>query len=90
MAHGGGEVIFVEEGDVIRTHPALNDRLCCYPKGVGVTLHFRVERIEEIYDALLEEGMEILYPLEEKPYGLKELWCFDPDGYLLVLEEPWK
>jgi uncharacterized glyoxalase superfamily protein PhnB len=55
-----------------------------------VTLHFEVSDIEAISDALYEEEIEILYPLEAKPYGVKEMWCFDPDGYLVVLEEPVK
>jgi len=59
-----------------------------FPKGIGMTLHFDVRDIEGINDAIMEEDMEILYPLEEKPYGVKEMWCFDPDGYLVVLEEP--
>jgi uncharacterized glyoxalase superfamily protein PhnB len=84
----GWELIFAEEEAVIRAHPVLEERLTDYPKGVGMTLHFRVVEIEDIADALEEEGLELLYPLEEKPYGLKELWCFDPDGYLVVLEEP--
>jgi catechol 2,3-dioxygenase-like lactoylglutathione lyase family enzyme len=87
---GGGELIFVEEAAVLRVHPVLADRLTDYPKGVGMTLHFRVTEIEDISDALEEEGLEILYPLAEKPYGMKELWCFDPDGYLVALEEPWR
>lgn len=82
------EVIFVEEGAVIRTNPVLEERFTSYPKGVGLTLHFRVVEIEEMYDALIEEGLEIFCPLDEKPYGMKDLWCFDPDGYLVVLEEP--
>jgi uncharacterized glyoxalase superfamily protein PhnB len=52
-----------------------------------VTLHFEVTDIEGINDAISEEGLEILYPLEVKPYGIKEMWCFDPDGYLVVLDE---
>lgn len=87
MKRGDWELIFVEEAAVITTHPVLEERLGSYPKGVGMTLHFQVEGIEDIYDALVDEGLEILYPLEEKPYGMKELWCFDPDGYLVVLEE---
>jgi len=87
---GGGELIFVEEAAVLRVHPVLAERLTDYPKGVGMTLHFRVKEIEEISDALEDEGLEILYPLVEKPYGMKELWCFDPDGYLVALEEPWR
>ncbi|MFW9604151.1 MAG: VOC family protein [Trichlorobacter sp.] len=86
----GLSLVFVEESDVIRTHPVLEQRFALFPKGVGVTLHFEVSDIEAISDALYEEEIEILYPLEAKPYGVKEMWCFDPDGYLVVLEEPVK
>lgn len=86
----GGELIFVEEDAVLSAHPLLEERLTSYPKGVGITIHIRVTEIEEIYDAILDEGLEVLYPLDEKPYGVKDLWCFDPDGYLVVLEEPWR
>lgn len=82
------DVIFVEEDDVARNHPVLEERLDTFPKGVGMSLHFRVEDLEGIYEAILEEELEVLYPLEIKPYGMKELWVFDPDGYLVVLEEP--
>lgn len=84
----GIALIFVEESDVVRAHPLLEHRFSMFPKGIGVTLHFEVQDIEGIRDAILEEDMEVLYPLELKPYGVKEMWCFDPDGYLVVLEEP--
>jgi uncharacterized glyoxalase superfamily protein PhnB len=87
LAHNGWELVFVEEDAVVREHPVLDERLSSFPKGVGMTLHFRVTDIEGIYDAIMEEELEVLYPLEQKPYGLKDLWCFDPDGYLVVLEE---
>jgi len=90
LKHDDWQLIFVEEAGVIRTHPLLEERLTSYPKGVGLTLHFQVTEIEDIYEAILEEDLEILYPLDEKPYGIKDLWCFDPDGYLVVLEEPWE
>jgi len=84
-----GEIalVFVEEQDVIRTHPMLERRLALFPKGIGMTLHFTVKDLEGISDAIMEEDMEILYPLNIKPYGVKEMWCFDPDGYLVVLDE---
>ncbi|SNB44738.1 VOC family protein [Geobacter sp. DSM 9736] len=87
MRHEGWEVIFVDEQAVMRTHPMLNEAINTFPKGVGLTIHLRVEGIEDIYDSLIEEDIQILYPLEEKPYGMKEFWCLDPDGYLVVLEE---
>jgi uncharacterized glyoxalase superfamily protein PhnB len=83
----GMAIIFVEEADVVAAHPLLASRFSMFPRGIGITLHFEVSNIEGIQDALLEEGLEVLYPLEIKPYGVKEMWCFDPDGYLIVLEE---
>lgn len=84
----GCEVIFVEDEALLLAHPILEARLEAFPRGVGMTLHLTVTGIIDIYEALLDEELEILYPLELKPYGLRELWCFDPDGYLVVLEEP--
>jgi hypothetical protein len=83
----GIAIVFVEEADVIRAHPVLEPRFSMFPRGIGVTLHFEVREIEEIRDAIMEEGLEILYPLELTPFGVKEMWCFDPDGYLVVLDE---
>jgi hypothetical protein len=88
LEHHGCEVIFVEESAVAQAHPVLAARLENFPRGVGVTLHLTVTGIDDIYQELLEEDLEILYPLTLKPYGTRELWCFDPDGYLVVLEEP--
>lgn len=84
---GGMQVIFVEDAAVAQLHPILQVRLEGFPRGVGMTLHLEVEGIEQIYQELLEEDVEILYPLQRKPYGTYDLWCFDPDGYLVVLEE---
>ena len=88
MEQGDWALLFNEEAQVVNAHPVLEEQFDSFPRGVGMTLHFRVQDIEEIYEALLNEGLEILYPLEEKPYGFKEVWCFDPDGYLVVLAEP--
>ena len=88
ISQDGWSVIFVEESSVIHAHPILENRLTTFPKGIGMTLHLQVDNIEDIYVDLLDEGLEILYPLEIKPYRVFELWCFDPDGYLVVLEQP--
>ena len=84
----GWRLIFVEEDAVIRNHPILEERFQENEKGVGVSLHVPVVDIEEIYDAVIEEELEVVYPLRTHPYGVKEFWCRDPDGYLVVLEEP--
>lgn len=86
---GTMEIVFVEDEAVIREHPSLSERFSLFPKGIGLTLHFRVTNIEEIAEAIDEEGLETFYPLSAHPFGIKELWCYDPDGYLVVLEEPY-
>lgn len=83
----GIALVFVEEEAVVRAHPVLGNRFSMFPRGIGVTLHFEVKDLDGISDAVTEEGLEVLYPLEIKPYGVKEMWCFDPDGYLIVLDE---
>ena len=83
----GWRLIFVEEDDVLRNHPILEERFQENDKGVGVSLHFQVGDIEEIFDAVMEEELEVVYPLRTHPYGVKEFWCRDPDGYLVALEE---
>ena len=65
----------------------LEENLASYPKGVGLSLHFTVVGIEALLHAIVEEDMEIVYPLRIHPYGIKDVWCRDPDGYLVVLEE---
>ena len=83
----GCEMIFVEDSTLVQVHPILEARLENFPRGVGITLHLTVTGILEINQDLLDQDLEILYPLVRKPYGIYELWCFDPDGYLIVLEE---
>jgi len=88
LRNDGCEVIFVEDAALVRAHPILEARLEHFPRGVGMTLHLTVTGIQDIYEELMEEELEILYALERKLYGTRELLCFDPDGYLVVLEEP--
>ncbi|MBJ6727063.1 VOC family protein [Geomesophilobacter sediminis] len=88
MTVEGVQVIFVEEDAVEMEHPILVPRLESFPKGVGMTLHLTVRDLDFVHGEILEEDLEILYPPKLNPYGALELWCFDPDGYLVVLQEP--
>lgn len=87
MEREGWRLVFVEEEGVVRAHPFLAERFQGNDKGVGLSLHFQVKNIEAVYEAVMEEDLEIVYPLSTHPYGVKEFWCLDPDGYLVVLEE---
>lgn len=87
ISQDGFELVVVEEEAVMQAHPLLRERFEMFPRGVGLTLHFQVKGLREIAEAIEGEDLEIFYPLDRKPFGMQELWCFDPDGYLVVLEE---
>jgi hypothetical protein len=64
----------------------LEEQFDSFPKA-GMTLHFRVEGIEDIYQALLNEGLDILLPTGGQTIRFQGTVVFDPDGYLVVLAE---
>jgi len=61
-----------------RTHRKQNEHLDAY---VGV------RGIEALCDELQARGANITLPLEEKPWGCKEFYVEDLDGYLLCFSE---
>lgn len=81
-------VIFLEDESLIRMYPGAGHSLATFPKGVGVLFRFKVIDLVGIYDALTDEGLDIAYYHEDPVSRAKELWVYDPDGYLVVLEEP--
>ena len=44
---------------------------------------FSVEKIEDLYQELLSNSVEVFQPLREMPYG-KEFYVADPDGYIIA------
>lgn len=45
-------------------------------------------KIEERYEALRRARAEILAPLRESPWGGRTFLLRDPDGYVIVVQEP--
>ncbi|MGH9176056.1 MAG: VOC family protein [Vicinamibacterales bacterium] len=45
-------------------------------------------RIEDRYYAIERDGIEILAPLAESPWGGRSFLLRDPDNYLIVIQEP--
>ena len=46
-----------------------------------------VEGIENLFDELKSKGALIVRPLEDRPWGCKDFYVEDPDGYLLCFSE---
>ena len=47
-----------------------------------------VSGIHELHDELIGRGASIAKPLEEKPWGTRDFYVEDPDGYILCFSEP--
>jgi predicted enzyme related to lactoylglutathione lyase len=47
---------------------------------------FSVEAVEDLYEEIVRNSIEIIQPLCERPYG-KEFYIADPDGYILAFLE---
>lgn len=54
----------------------------------GPVMTLADSRIEERYDALRRARVEILAPLRESPWGGRSFLLRDPDGYVIVIQEP--
>jgi len=45
-------------------------------------------RIDDRFDALQRRGVEIMTPLRDSPWGGRSFLLRDPDGYLVIVQEP--
>ncbi len=55
--------------------------------GAEVALWIQVRNVQKQHDRLAAEGVPILRPPVQEPWGLIECWIADPDGMRIVLVE---
>ena len=46
--------------------------------------HALVENVDEVYAELLERGAQILSPIADKPWGIRDFTVLTPDGHRIV------
>jgi catechol 2,3-dioxygenase-like lactoylglutathione lyase family enzyme len=89
---------FVYEGfyaSVSRDRAAIH--LKCAPKLEAERVHRRsgehldaylaVSGVGELHDELVGRGAPITRPLEQRPWGTRDFYVEDPDGYILCFSE---
>jgi len=54
----------------------------------GPVMTLADNRIEERYEAMRRARAEILAPLRESPWGGRSFLLRDPDGYVIIVQEP--
>lgn len=53
-------------------------------RGAGIALWFRVSDADQLYNRLVDEGVPIIKPIEDGPFG-RVFIIKDPDGYAITI-----
>ncbi len=79
-------VILLRPASVLESrHPALFQSLDRHPFGTGMMLEFSVQSLTPVLRNITRRKLHILYELDDREFGMREIWLHDPDGYLVVL-----
>jgi uncharacterized glyoxalase superfamily protein PhnB len=46
--------------------------------------HALIENVDDVYQEFIERGAQILSPIENKPWGIREFCVVTPDGHRIV------
>ena len=55
--------------------------------GDGIIFNFKMDNVDEVHERFIEEGLEIVVPLEDHPWGDRGFGIKDPNGITLYLYE---
>lgn len=68
-------------------HPAAFEHLGRSPLGAGVSLDFKVDNLSSITRNIKKHMLPTLYELEDDQHQRREIWLYDPSGYLVTLSQ---
>ncbi|MDY0191335.1 MAG: hypothetical protein RBR22_11435 [Desulfuromonas sp.] len=91
------EILLLEQGDtaillrassaVEAEHPAALQHLQRHNKGVGISFDFKIDNLDLVMRCLAHHNIATLHESDDQQHGIRELWLYDPDHYLLILTE---
>ena len=58
------------------------------PSTTNASLVFYSSDIDALYNEFVSAGVPIHEPIEDKEYKMREFWIKDPNGYLIVFQQP--
>ena len=68
-------------------HPALFQNFSRQQPGNGIQFELACGDLNSVELRLKKQGWSVLYELDDKEHGRREIWVQDPDGYLIVLNQ---
>lgn len=77
LARGDAEFLFVHESAL----GPVNRAALPYPRAAGVDIRLMVDDVDAVHASVRDHGVDIVMPLRDQSYGLRDFIIRDPDGY---------
>jgi catechol 2,3-dioxygenase-like lactoylglutathione lyase family enzyme len=61
-----------------------------FPRGTGVEISIQVADVDAEYIRARTSGLNIVKPMQDRPWGARDFRVADPDGYFLRITSPLK
>lgn len=87
LKQGDSTILLRETAAVEAEHPAALQHLQRQPRGVGVSFDFQIENMDRVLHTIEQQGVSTLHEMDDREHGLRELWLYDPDHYLIILTQ---
>lgn len=58
------------------------------PRGVGVEIVIEVDDVDAVLAAAIAAGLDIVKPMQDRPWKARDFRLADPDGYFLRFTSP--
>ena len=58
------------------------------PSDVAVTVGLRVDDVDSVFTHLDARGVPVAEPPTDRPWGVRNFYITDPDGYVIEFEQP--
>jgi lactoylglutathione lyase len=59
-----------------------------FPRGTGVEISIEVEEIDALYERARKLGVDIVKPIQDRPWKARDFRIADPDGYFIRFTTP--
>jgi lactoylglutathione lyase len=59
-----------------------------FPRGTGVEISIEVEDVDALYERARTLGVDIVKPIQDRPWKARDFRIADPDGYFLRITTP--
>jgi catechol 2,3-dioxygenase-like lactoylglutathione lyase family enzyme len=87
-----GEMRLSVQGDshVVAGPHYFTPRIQEFPRGTGVEISIQVADVDAEYIRARTAGLNIVKPMQDRPWGARDFRVADPDGYFLRITSPLK